>query len=69
MDQVKRQLEEDREGPELEDIYKEKLASEIDKISRTLDHGFYEQIKNELPESLDAYFELVDPIQADSLDL
>ena len=69
MDQVKRQLEEDREGPELEDIYKEKLASEIDKIGRTLDHGFYEQIKNELPESLDAYFELVDPIQADSLDL
>ena len=52
-----------------EEIYKEKLASEIDKISRTLDHGFYEQIKNELPESLDAYFELVDPIQADSLDL
>jgi len=56
MDQIKQQLEEDKEGAELEDIYNEKMASEIEKIGSTLDSSFYEMVKKTLPESLDAFF-------------
>jgi hypothetical protein len=38
-------MEEDKEGLELEDIYKEKLASEIERIGSTLDPRFYEMVK------------------------
>ena len=69
MDQIKRQMEEDKEGLELEDIYKEKLASEIERIGSTLDPRFYEMVKRTQPESLDAYFQIIDPTLAENLEL